>query len=98
MNPGPVEEAGKAAGTFMAIMKDQPLSLALVIMNLCLLALFYYIASTISERRANEFEKVMAQQDKINTLLYNCVPTVPQQRGEFKLQSDESHPVKLPEK
>lgn len=87
MNPGPVEEVGKATGTFMNIMKDQPLSLALAIMNLCLLALFYYIAQVASSNRRFEFQALQDGQREINKLLYNCTPT-----GGLRLQSDESHP------
>jgi len=79
MTPGgPAEEAAKVATSFMDIMRAQPLSLALVVMNLALLGLFYYVAAQIAERRANEFNTIMAQQDKINQLFYNCVPAMKQ--------------------
>jgi len=71
---GPAEEAGKVAATFMDIMRAQPLSLALVIMNFALIGLIYFGTSTISERRAKEFERIMEQQEKLGQLLYNCVP------------------------
>lgn len=95
MNPGAVEEVGKASGIFMNIMKDQPLALALCLMNLCLMALFFYIAQQATGNRRAEFQAIMDNNKEISKLLFNCVP-VGQQRGEFKLQSDESHPVQLP--
>lgn len=74
MNPGPVEEVGKATGMFMQVMKDQPLSLALCLMNVLLLALFFYVAKVATENRRHEFEQVLASQAEVNKLLYNCVP------------------------
>jgi hypothetical protein len=74
MNPGAGEEAGKAAGLFMNIMKDQPLSLALVIMNCVLLALFFYVIRTATEVRHKEMERIYAAQAETNKLLYSCIP------------------------
>jgi hypothetical protein len=89
---GAVEEAGKAAGTFMTVMKDQPLALALCAMNIMLMGLFFYIAKTASEANANRFTAMMNQQSEVQQLLYNCVPA----EGKYKVQSEESHPVELP--
>lgn len=74
MNPGVGEEVGKATNVFMQIMKDQPLSLALVIMNVMLLGLFFYVIQTATGVRNIEMERIFAAQDKTNQLLYNCVP------------------------
>ena len=93
MNPGVGEEVGKATGVFMSIMKDQPLSLALVIMNLILCGLFFYVINTNANVRQKEFDRIYQAQSETNKLLYNCVPGP---RSEFKLQSDESHSVPLP--
>lgn len=68
---GALEEGGKATGLFFQIMKDQPLSLALVLMNVLLLALFVFVSSN----RAREFDRIMTMQTETNKLLYNCVPT-----------------------
>jgi len=73
MNPGAAEEAGKAANTFMQSLKDQPLSLALVVMNLALLGLFFYIAHVATENRSNEFSKMIEAQKEVNLLLSKCV-------------------------
>ena len=75
MNPGATEEAGKAAGMFMSIMKDQPLSLALVVMNCLLLAIFFYVIRTATEVRHQEMDRVFAAQAETNKLLFNCAPT-----------------------
>lgn len=94
MNPGgPAEEVGKAAGVFMTVMKDQPLSLALVVMNVLLLGLFFFVIQTATKTRHEEMDRIFVAQSETNKMLYNCVPA--DKRGEFKLQSDESKPVEL---
>lgn len=74
MNPGISEEVGKATGVFMTIMKDQPLSLALVIMNVLLLGLFFYVIQTATNVRHKEMDRIFEAQAETNKLLFNCVP------------------------
>jgi uncharacterized membrane protein (UPF0182 family) len=74
MNPGAAEEAGKAANTFMDIMRAQPLSLALVIMNVMLLALFYFFAVAARDTRRMEFQQLVEQQKETAQLLFKCIP------------------------
>lgn len=62
MNPGASEEAAKAAGTFMEALKAQPLSLALVVMNVALLLLFWIIAEKTAETRHFEMGKMFEHQ------------------------------------
>ena len=73
MNPGPVEEVGKATGVFMGIMKDQPLSLALVVMNLSLLVLFWIILDKVSHNRANEIALLHNEQKEVREMLAKCI-------------------------
>lgn len=73
MNPGPVEEAGKVASGFMTAMQTQPLALALVACNMLLLGLFFYAISIST----GKFNIIMAQQQEVYKLLYNCTPTTP---------------------
>jgi hypothetical protein len=73
MNPGPVDEAGKAVGGFLDAMKAQPLSLALVVMNLALLLLFYFIMEKVSETRAREFTALQVEQKEVRELLSKCI-------------------------
>ena len=68
MNPGMTEEVGKVTGTFMGIMKETPLSLALVVMNLALIAFIFYTNSQVLNQR-QETTRLMA--DKIT----GCVAT-----------------------
>lgn len=79
MNPGAAEEVGKATNTFMQVMKDQPLALALCIMNVLLLLLFFYIFKVASEKWSSQFEQTQTAQREVQQLLYNCAPiTKPQ--------------------
>jgi len=80
MNPGPVEEASKTAGIFMDVMKTQPLALALVVMNVALLAVLWYVATLTNETRKREFDALHAEQKEVRELLSKCV--VPTQRSE----------------
>jgi hypothetical protein len=73
MNPGAAEEGAKAAGTFMDIMRQQPLSLALVIMNLALLVLIYFMLSRQGDIRSHDLELMSAQAKEVQTLLSQCV-------------------------
>jgi len=73
VNPGATEEAGKVAVTFMDIMRTQPLALALAVMNVCLLGLFWYIADKASDTRREEFTQLLQAQKEVNELLARCV-------------------------
>lgn len=73
MNPGPVEEAGKLAGTFMDSLKQQPLSLALVVMNVALLGIFFYVINVNAKQREREVALIYADQKEIRNLLAKCV-------------------------
>lgn len=73
MNPGPAEEAGKVASGIVESFKQQPLSLALVIMNLALLAFFWQILTTVALQRKTEMEAVHKSEAEIRTLLSKCV-------------------------
>lgn len=92
MNPGPVEESAKVAGGIVEALKAQPLSLALVVMNLALLGLLYYIGEKTSATREREVNLLYENQQHIAEVLSHCIvpPSGP------KLQSDESKPFVLP--
>jgi len=74
MNPGPVEEVGKAAGSFMDIMKSQPLSLALVIMNFALLGYMFYEGHENVKQREHLGDALVKQQTETSKLLSDCIP------------------------
>lgn len=70
---GAIEETSKAAGSFMEIMKSQPLSLALVIMNILLLALLWSVYRSADEARAAEMSLIFKAQSDMQLLLSRCV-------------------------
>ena len=67
-------EAAKAAGSFIDAMKGQPLSLALVLMNLCLLGFLYYTGIVAHSERATEMKLLYQNRSEMAQLLLNCVP------------------------
>ena len=68
-----MQEGGKAVNSFIDSLKAQPLSLALVVMNLALLALLYYVAERTSEVRKHDVELIYKQQEQVQALLARCV-------------------------
>jgi uncharacterized protein HemX len=58
-------EAGKVATGIVDSLKTQPLSLALVVMNLALLAILYYGLSVSVATRQREFDAVMNNQKEL---------------------------------
>ena len=85
---GPVEEGSKTVNTVVESLKTQPLALALVVMNIALLALFYYIASRVSETHRREMEAIylehkeasealLREHREVREMLAHCVMTTP---------------------
>jgi hypothetical protein len=68
-----MQEAGKAAGTFMTILKGQPLSLALVVMNLALLLLVFYNANQVQAARSQLGTLIIKTFSDTNVLLSKCI-------------------------
>jgi hypothetical protein len=71
VNPGAIEEGGKAAAGFIEAMKTQPLALALVACNVLLLALFFYVIRVADNNR----DQLMEMQRETQKMLYRCNPT-----------------------
>jgi hypothetical protein len=79
VNPGALEEGAKAAGTFANIMKDQPLSLALSVMNIALIVMIWWITSRQTELRNHDLSLYFQHQRETAALLAQCVvpPKIP---------------------
>ena len=73
MNAGVTEEVGKATHTFMDIMREQPLSLALVLMNLLLLGFLWYSNSVQLDQRKQTVDLIVGWQKDADKLMANCV-------------------------
>jgi ABC-type uncharacterized transport system permease subunit len=57
MNPGPVEEVGKAAGATIDALKSMPVILALLIFNALFMLLLGYVTLKSSERWEREIDR-----------------------------------------
>lgn len=68
-----LEEGGRAARTFMESMKEQPLSLALVVMNLCLLGYLYYAAIVAAKERSTELALLYENRKYVTDVLASCI-------------------------
>jgi hypothetical protein len=69
------EQLGQAAGSFIDALKGQPLSLALVAMNLGLLGFLYYNGVTAHNERKEEMQLLYENRREMAHLLYLCNPT-----------------------
>jgi hypothetical protein len=77
VNPGPLDEAGKAASGFMEAMKSQPVMLGLVVMNLAMVGMLYATLRYGQEQRKTEFQMIFQQQSEVQKLLSACVVPLP---------------------
>ena len=93
MNPGVAAESAKAVGGFIDALKREPLSLALVAMNLALLLFFYVILNRIADQRKEEIGLLYADKKEVRDLLARCV--VPP-RSELENRADVPLPVPRP--
>jgi hypothetical protein len=70
---GATEETAKAASGFMEAMKGQPLSLALVVMNICLMGLMWKVYTKADETRQAQMKMIFEAQREVQQLLVKCV-------------------------
>ena len=83
MNPGMSEEGAKAVSGFVNVFKNEPLSLALIAMNVCLLLFFYILLTTVADQREREINLLYTNNKEVRDLLSKCV--VPERRSEVDL-------------
>jgi hypothetical protein len=72
MIPG-VEEVGKTARSFFEVLRESPLSLALVVVILALVALLFYTNATTQSLRNDTTKLIIDWQKQTDTLMANCV-------------------------
>lgn len=70
---GVAEEAGKATGGFIDALRAEPLSLALVVMNLSLLVFFYVLLTAVAGQREREVSLLYSDHKEVRELLSKCV-------------------------
>lgn len=68
-----VEEASKQVGVFMRIMEGQPIALALVVMNILLMALLFYASSQTLAQRKDIAQMIVTWQQATDNLMASCV-------------------------
>ena len=66
------EEIGKTARSFVDTLKDQPLSLALVVMNIGLLGFLYYTGVVAHHERQREMEMLYENRKYVADILSRC--------------------------
>ncbi len=95
---GAVEGGVQVATGFMDAMKREPLSLALVLMNMALLLFFYVILIRVADQRKEEIGLLYADKKEVRELLAQCV--VPERedrrRGSLPMLPPSSTVFKLP--
>lgn len=70
---GAVEGGVQVATGFMDALKREPLSLALVLMNMALLLFFYVILVRVADQRKEEIGLLYADKKEVRELLSQCI-------------------------
>jgi hypothetical protein len=91
---GVTEEVGKATGGFIEALKREPLSLALVVMNLSLLGFFWLILNAVAAQREREVNLLYEDKKEVRELIAKCV--VPDRRTEQLRDDDGAVVVEWP--
>lgn len=64
---------GKQIGEFFGVMREQPLSLALVVMNFVLLGYLFYSGSSAMSQRSETATMIVKWQEATDKLMASCV-------------------------
>ena len=75
-----LEEGGKAVNSFMEAMKNQPLALALCVMNFMLLGFLYYGGVVAHSERLRETELLYENRKYVGDLLARCTFQPPEKK------------------
>lgn len=67
------EEVGRTTRSFFDALKDQPLSLALVVVIAGLIIFLFYNNKSIMDQRQNTTSEIIAWQKETDRLMANCV-------------------------
>lgn len=100
MNPGPVEEAGKAANSYISALGSQPVLLVQSAIIAGVVFILYAQGSKAFDERKELLQSIFDSQKNVREILSQCI--VPQRSGmpnvkpPFKLQDETSQAVKLP--
>jgi hypothetical protein len=72
---GAIEEGGKVAVSVVDAMKSQPMTLALIVINLVFLGAVGWGTMKAREGFLDTIKVLIEKQDRTAQLLYNCTPT-----------------------
>jgi len=91
----PVEVTGKLAGGMVDSLKAQPLSLALVVMNLALIGFIYMQGTAFNTQRAENVKLFLEVQREVQKLLSQCIIPPPQafRPGALNLPSEQDRAI-----
>jgi len=73
MNPGPVEEGAKVAGSVVDALRNQPILLGLLIIIAALVGLLFFVGYKSADTRQRELDKFYESQKETQKLLANCI-------------------------
>lgn len=73
MNSGIAEEAGKVASNVVDSLKAQPLALAMMIMNIGLMVMFWLVMDKVSASRQRDMTALYGEQKEVRELLTHCI-------------------------
>lgn len=78
MTPGPSEEVGKVATSFIEAMKAQPITLAVLVFNLVVIVMIYFTGKEFRANSDRVVNTLLTQQREMVDMLSRCiVPTSP---------------------
>lgn len=69
-----LEEGGKAINSVIDAMKSQPMTLALLIMNIGLLTFMYFSSTAAHKEREHEMDLLYQNRESVGKLLAECIP------------------------
>ena len=106
----PIKEIGQTTRSFFDALKDQPLSIALVVMNFAMMAFLFYIGHSTQEYRKEATKMIISWSEATDQLMAQCVSKEIMQMvlealkprdnpnnpiNGFKLQSGETRPAEI---
>ena len=69
---GPIEEGAATARSLFEVMRESPVTLALVVFNVVFLGVMYFSLSEERDSRNKLIDYMVQTNDKTATMLYNC--------------------------
>lgn len=87
--------ATKAAGGFMKALQQEPLALALCVMNFALIGFLYVQSAAFTSQRDTNVKLFIDVQREVQKLLSECIVPAPPQRQRGQLPEDPNSPISI---